>query len=67
VTSPQGTAAPAARGRDEVPSKTLATWIAVIGGSVGLHHFYLHGWRSRLGWLYPIPGRRGAHAQSRRR
>jgi hypothetical protein len=55
VTSPQAAASPALRDPEDVPSKTLATWIAVIGGSVGLHHFYLHGWRSRLGWLYPIP------------
>jgi hypothetical protein len=45
-----GPAAPPDPG--EVPSKTLATWVAVIGGSFGLHHFYL---RSRLGWLYPLP------------
>ncbi|MET0381950.1 MAG: hypothetical protein ABW032_00855 [Burkholderiaceae bacterium] len=38
-----------------VPSKTLATWIAVIGGSLGLHHFYLHGLRRWVGWLYPMP------------
>ena len=43
---------PALRDPDEVPSKSLATWIAVIGGSLGLHHFYL---RSRWGWLYPVP------------
>ena len=55
MTSPQAAANPALRDPQDVPSKTLATWIAVIGGSVGLHHFYLHGWRSRLGWLYPIP------------
>ena len=56
MTSPQATAgSPALRDPADVPSKTLATWIAVIGGSVGLHHFYLHGLRSRLGWLYPIP------------
>ena len=55
MTSPQAAAGPALRDPDDVPSKTLATWIAVIGGSIGLHHFYLHGWRSRLGWLYPIP------------
>ena len=46
---------PALRDPADVPSKSLATWIAVIGGSIGLHHFYLNGWRSRLGWLYPIP------------
>jgi hypothetical protein len=47
----------AVRVRDpaEVPSKTLATWIALAGGAIGLHHFYLHGWRTRLGWLYPLP------------
>jgi len=52
-----GPAAPTAIPRDpaDVPSKTLATWIAVIGGSVGLHHFYLHGLRRWVGWLYPLP------------
>jgi hypothetical protein len=56
VTSLQATAgAPALRDPADVPSKSLATWIAVIGGSIGLHHFYLHGLRSRWGWLYPIP------------
>jgi hypothetical protein len=39
----------------DVPSKTLATWIAVIAGSFGLHHFYLGGRRRWLGLLYPIP------------
>ena len=47
--------APAQRDPGEIRSKTQATWIAVIGGSVGLHHFYLDGWRTRWGWLYPIP------------
>ncbi len=55
MTSAQAAAVPALRDPADVPSKTLATWIALIGGSVGLHHFYLHGWRSRLGWLYPVP------------
>ena len=56
MTSPQATAdAPALRDPADVRSKTLATWIAVIGGSVGLHHFYLGGWRDPRGWLYPIP------------
>ena len=36
-------------------SKTLATWIAVIGGSLGLHRFYLFGFRDALGWLHPWP------------
>jgi len=36
-------------------SKTLATWIAVVGGVLGLHRFYLHGLRDPVGWLYPLP------------
>jgi len=35
--------------------KTLATWLALIGGSLGAHRFYLHGWRDKLGWLFPLP------------
>ena len=36
-------------------SKTLATWIAVLGGAFGLHRLYLYGLRDRVGWLYPLP------------
>jgi len=36
-------------------SKTLATWLAVIGGTFGLHRFYLYGRRDLVGWLYPWP------------
>ncbi|MEO5696975.1 MAG: hypothetical protein ABIQ60_07560 [Burkholderiaceae bacterium] len=36
-------------------SKTLATWIALFGGSVGLHRFYLFGLRDRWGWMYLWP------------
>jgi hypothetical protein len=36
-------------------SKTLATWIAIVGGALGLHRFYLHGGRDRVGWLHPLP------------
>ena len=36
-------------------SKTLATWIAIVGGSLGLHRFYLHGPRDLPGWLHPLP------------
>ena len=56
MTSPQAVStSPAERDLRAVPSKSLATWIAVVGGSLGLHHFYLHGWRNAWGWLYPIP------------
>ena len=46
---------PGLRDPADVRSKTLATWLAVVGGSVGLHHFYLRGLRTRWGWLYPLP------------
>jgi hypothetical protein len=36
-------------------SKTMATWLAVIGGTLGLHRFYLHGPRDLWGRLHPLP------------
>jgi hypothetical protein len=36
-------------------SKALATWVALLGGSLGLHRFYLHGMRDLLAWLHPLP------------
>jgi hypothetical protein len=36
-------------------SKTLATWIALAGGSFGLHRFYLYGARDWPAWLHPWP------------
>ena len=36
-------------------NKTLATWLALFGGPLGLHRFYLHGWQDRIGWLLPWP------------
>lgn len=41
-------------------SKTLATWIALVGGPLGLHRFYLHGFRDVWGWLFPWPTLVGA-------
>lgn len=45
-------------------SKTLATWIALLGGSLGLHRVYLRGPRDLLAWLHPLPtlaGLEGVH------
>jgi hypothetical protein len=39
----------------EYKSKTLAAWVALIGGPLGLHRFYLHGFGDLWGWLHPIP------------
>ena len=36
-------------------NKTLAAWLAFLGGPLGLHRFYLHGWSTCSGWLLPIP------------
>ena len=36
-------------------NKTLAAWLALVGGPLGLHRFYLRGLGDLLGWLLPIP------------
>jgi hypothetical protein len=36
-------------------SKTIAAWLALLAGSLGLHRMYLHGPRDRLAWLHWIP------------
>ena len=36
-------------------SKTLAAWLALLLGSLGLHRFYLRGFGDWLGWLHPVP------------
>lgn len=41
-------------------SKTLATWLALLSGALGLHRFYLHGRRDLWGWLWPLPTLLGA-------
>jgi hypothetical protein len=40
-------------------SKTLATWIAFLGGAFGLHRFYLRGLGDWIGWLHPVPALAG--------
>ena len=36
-------------------SKTIATWLALLLGSLGLHRLYLHGFDDKLAWLHPVP------------
>ena len=48
-------------------SKTLATWIAVIGGCFGLHRFYLHGLKDIPGWLVVAPTLAGLYGVQRMR
>lgn len=46
-------------------NKTLAAWLAFLGGPVGLHRFYLFGWSDSLGWLLPIPTAMGMYGITR--
>jgi hypothetical protein len=48
-------------------SKTLATWIALVAGSVGLHRLYLHGFRDPWGWLFVAPTFIGLYGVQRMR
>ena len=40
-------------------NKTLAAVLAVLGGTLGLHRFYLRGLGDWIGWLHPIPAALG--------
>ena len=46
-------------------SKTVAAWLAFLGGPLGLHRFYLHGLGDTLGWLLPIPTALGLYGIER--
>ena len=46
-------------------SKTLATWAALLLGSLGLHRFYLYGFSDRLAWLHPWPTLLGLYGVQR--
>lgn len=46
-------------------NKTLAAWLAFLGGPLGLHRFYLHGLGDVLGWLHPVPTALGLYGIER--
>jgi hypothetical protein len=46
-------------------NKTVAAWLAFLGGPLGLHCFYLSGLGSTLGWLLPIPTALGLYGIER--
>jgi hypothetical protein len=46
-------------------SKTLAAWLAFVGGPLGLHRFYLHGLGDLWGWALPIPTALGLYGIQR--
>ena len=35
-------------------NKTTATWLAFIGGQLGLHRLYLYGWHDLWAWAHPV-------------
>jgi hypothetical protein len=40
-------------------SKTLAAWLALLLGVLGLHRMYLYGLKDRWAWLHPGPSAAG--------
>ena len=36
-------------------SKTVAAWLALLLGTLGVHRLYLHGPRDAIAWLHPLP------------
>ncbi|MDA8443994.1 NINE protein [Paracidovorax valerianellae] len=46
-------------------NKTIAAWLAFVGGPLGLHRFYLHGLSDMVGWLLPIPTALGIYGIQR--
>ena len=46
-------------------NKTLAAWLAFVGGPLGLHRFYLHGLGDALGWMLPVPTALGLYGIQR--
>ncbi len=46
-------------------NKTIAAWLAFLGGPLGLHRFYLYGMWDTLGWLLPIPTALGIYGIQR--
>ncbi len=46
-------------------NKTVAAWLAFLGGPLGLHRFYLHGFGDVLGWLLPLPTALGVYGIER--
>ncbi len=50
---------------DAMKNKTFATWLALLGGPLGLHRFYLYGFADTLAWLLPIPTAMGIYGIER--
>ncbi|MBX3610035.1 MAG: TM2 domain-containing protein [Hydrogenophaga sp.] len=46
-------------------NKTMAVWLALVGGALGLHRFYLRGLGDWIGWLHPVPTALGLYGIER--
>ena len=46
-------------------NKTIAAWLAFVGGPLGLHRFYLRGLGDLTGWLLPVPTALGLYGIER--
>lgn len=46
-------------------NKTIAAWLALLGGPLGLHRFYLYGLADVWGWALPIPTALGLYGLQR--
>jgi hypothetical protein len=44
-----------------VKNKTIASWLALLGGPVGLHRFYLYGPRDTIAWALAVPSLLGLY------
>jgi hypothetical protein len=45
----------------------LSTWLAFVGGPLGLHRFYLYGLGDLIGWTLPMPTALGLYGLTRAR
>ena len=54
-----------AGGGPAMKNKSVAAWLAFLGGPLGLHRFYLHGMGDLWGWLLPIPTALGLYGIER--
>ncbi len=48
-------------------SKTIAAWLALLLGALGVHRLYLNGLHDRLAWLYMLPTVVGSYGALRMR
>ena len=51
--------------RAMIKNKTVAVWLGILGGPLGLHRFYLKGFFDPLGWALPIPTALGLYGIER--